>query len=153
VEIGTGALADRLAGATRASPTASGTSRRRRGRFRPTGGLRAESLDVFNSQSPARTLVRNRRRREAVAHDDGAARERGTDDLGHVLGAICEHQQQLGARIERRITVQQHIANLRADSGVARLERRHDFAAFGAQPLPSRSACVLFPLPRHPRGR
>ena len=115
---------------------------------------------------PTRSTARPRRRRARAptpwyASVDGVKRSltttaprasAGRDDLGDVLGAIGEHQQQLGARDRAASSACSNTARSSApDLRVAGLERDDDLAARRAQRLrrAARPACDL-PLPSPP---
>ena len=138
----------------RAGPPGRGHRRRRR-RARRRGRARGR-------RSPRRSTARERRRRRAraptpwyderrrhvaVAHDPRAARERGADDLGDVLGPVGGHQQRLGragrsARRRRARSAPERAPERRA-AGLERLD--HVDARDRAAAATSRGTCVLFP--------
>ena len=124
--------------------------RRVRGRRSPI----ALSRSTSSTPSPrADALVRERRRREAVAHDDRAARERRAGSRSvDVLRRDRRASTASSVRgVERRVAVQQHCAQLGARLRVARLAAsRRPRARSRAADSASRSTCVLLPTPSPP---
>lgn len=97
-------------------------------------GNLVESEDGVGIEAAAAALVTERGIGEAVTEYDGAAVERGTDDLFHILGAAGEVEKELGARGDFAAGgVKKNLADEPADFGAAWFNGFDDLAAFRAE--------------------
>ena len=120
------------------------------------GRERARALDRVDAEPARDALVRERRRREAVAHDDRRPRERGADDARSTCCApVREHQQRARSRASsasrraaaRRAAPRPRRCRPARTSTIDVAARRRASAARAVRP-----ACSCR-LPRRPRGR
>src|SRR5215216_3541275 len=92
-------------------------------------------LDLLYAESASDALIRQRRRHEPVAHDIGAAGERGTDDIGDLLRPVGGEEESLGRRIDGPVTLQQERADGRPRLRRAGLERFDHVTSPGPEPI------------------
>ena len=62
----------------------------------------AQPANLREIEAPAVALVRERGPRRPVTDDGSAGTKSGRDDLGHVFGPVCSHEERLGAGVQTR---------------------------------------------------
>jgi hypothetical protein len=73
--------------------------------------------NALAAQLAAASLISLRRIRKAIAEDNAATVEGGRDDLGDALGAIGEHQAELGHRVKvLRLRIEEQAAHAIAET-------------------------------------
>lgn len=95
---------------------------------------RIHRIEEFTGNSPAESLIRNRRVREAVADDDGARRKRRAYFLSKMLGARCCVQKQFSGGVHiGMLGIEQKSSDPVADECSSRFVRCDDFNACGSE--------------------